>query len=189
MKHACQEFFIIQDNNFVLQTSNEFQNIIQKFQCFKDFCDNDDNKIIRLMSEISNQNLNKNTFKQILERNINCSNHNLKIINNETNFRLVSSTQFFPINNQTSKEPKKKKNQKSKNDETQPKSEVEKSKQISDSKNSLKQSKVCCVANEEIKIFEEKIKQYTSEMDDSQKIVLNLPPEWIKKFGIQKKKK
>ncbi|CAK82546.1 unnamed protein product (macronuclear) [Paramecium tetraurelia] len=115
--------------------------------------------------------------------------HSKMFINSDTNFRLVSSTHSTSANSPTIKETKKKKKQKPKNNESQPKSEVEKSKQISDSKNSSKQTKYCSLVNEDIRIFEEKIKQYTSEMDDSQKIVLNLPQEWIKKFGIQKKKK
>ncbi|CAD8159641.1 unnamed protein product [Paramecium pentaurelia] len=181
----------IKDDNIIFQTCNDTQNVIHKFQGFYDFSDNsdNDNQIIRLMSQISNNNIDKNSFKQILEINTNCSNHSKIFINNETNFRLVNSTQSTSTSSPTIKETKKKKKQKPKNNETQPKSQVEKSKQISDSKNSSKQTKFCSLVNEDIRIFEEKIKQYTSEIDDSQKIVLNLPQDWIKKIGLQKKKK
>ncbi|CAD8155972.1 unnamed protein product [Paramecium pentaurelia] len=178
----------IKDDNVIFQTCNNTQNVIHKFQGFYDFSDSsdNDNQIIRLMSQISNKNFDKNSIKQIIEINTNCSNHSKIYINNETNIQLVSSSQSTSTSSPTLREPKKKKKQKPKNKEIKPKSEVDKPQQISDSKN---QSKVCSLGNEDIRIFEEKIKQYTSEIDDSQKIVLNLPLEWIKKFGVQKKKK
>ncbi|CAK78199.1 unnamed protein product (macronuclear) [Paramecium tetraurelia] len=182
----------IKDDNVIFQTCNNTQNVICKFQGFYDFSDSsdNDNQIIRLMSQISNKDFDKNSFKQILEINTNCSQDSKLFINNETNFRLVSSTQSTSTSSPTLTEPKKKKKQKPQNKKSQPKSEVEKKpQQISDSKNQTKQNKVCSMENEDIRIFEERIKQYTSEVDDSQKIVLNLPLEWIKKFGIQKKKK
>jgi len=37
--------------------------------------------------------------------------------------------------------------------------------------------------NEDIRIFEDKIRSYTSDIDESKKKSLNLPQEWIKRLG------
>ncbi|CAD8163253.1 unnamed protein product [Paramecium octaurelia] len=107
----------IKDDNVVFQTCNNTKNVIRKFQGLFDFSDSNVNQIIRLMSQISCKNIDKNSFKQILEINTNCSNHSEMFINNDTNFRLVSSTHSTSANSPKIKETKKKKskNQKTNN--------------------------------------------------------------------------
>ncbi|CAD8090969.1 unnamed protein product [Paramecium sonneborni] len=115
-------------------------------------------------------------------------NHFKMSIDNDNNFKIMSSQQ--PVINQCicQHEQKKQKKQKNKAKQLKPKPDVEKSQENSDSKTSQKQSKIHSQVNEDIRIFEDKIRLYTSEIDESKKKTLNLPIKWIKKLGTQNKR-
>ncbi|CAD8158450.1 unnamed protein product [Paramecium pentaurelia] len=194
MKCSCNNDLIIQFSNdkLYIQACNNSQNFIPKYQGLPESTNEsneESNQIVRFMQQFTNKNLDQNSFKQIFEFNANSQSHFKMSIDNDNNFRIMSSQQ--PIINQCicQHELKKQKKQKQKAKQPQPKPTIEKTQENSDSKTSQKQSKAHSQVNEEIRIFEDKIRSYTSDIDESKKKSLNLPQEWIKRLGTQKKKK
>ncbi|CAD8079932.1 unnamed protein product [Paramecium sonneborni] len=176
MKCSCNNDLIKQfsDFNLYIQTCKNQQLIIK--------CQGSPETINE------SKNLEQNPFTQIFEFNANSQCHFKMSIDNDNNFRIMSSQQ--PVINQCicQHEQKKQKKQKNKAKQPKPKLDVEKSQENSDSKTTQKQSKIHSQVNEDIRIFEDKIRLYTSEIDESKKKTLNLPIKWIKKLGTQNKR-
>ncbi|CAK80803.1 unnamed protein product (macronuclear) [Paramecium tetraurelia] len=175
-----------------LYVDNNSQNFIPKYQGQPEpinESNDENNQILRFMQQFTNKNLDQNSFKQIFEFSPNSQSLFKMPFDNDNNFRFISSQQ--PIINQSvyEQEQKKQKKQKQKAKQPQPKQTIEKAQENSDSKTSQKQSKAHSQVNEDIRIFEDKIRSYTSDIDESKKKTLNLPLEWIKRLGTQKKKK
>ncbi|CAK76720.1 unnamed protein product (macronuclear) [Paramecium tetraurelia] len=194
MKCSCNNNLIIQflDDKLYIQTCNNSQNFIPKYQGLPEPINEgneENNQIVRFMQQFSNKNLDQNSFKQIFEFNANSQSHFKMPIDNDNNFRTMSSQQ--PIINSCicQHHQKKQKKLKQKAKQPPPKPTIEKTQENSDSKASQKQSKAHSQVNEDIRIFEDKIRSYTSEIDESNKKSLKLPQEWIKRLGTQKKKK
>ncbi|CAD8154154.1 unnamed protein product [Paramecium octaurelia] len=193
MKCSCNNDLIIQiqDDKLYIQTCNNQQNFIPKYQGLSEpinESNEENNQIVRFMQQLLIRILIKILLNRFLS-SMQIVKHFQMSFDNDNNFRIMSSQQ--PMINQCicQHNQKKEKKQKQKARQPQPKPTFEKTQENSDSKASQKQSKAHSQMNEDIRIFEDKIRSYTSDIDESKKKSLNLPQEWIKRLGTQKKKK